>query len=74
MDELTKKVDKNRATIYRYESDAIEMPASMLQLMADTLNPSPDDGLEAHKKEYHRARKENGYNGSILSTTTTVQK
>ena len=28
VDELAKKVGKNRATIYRYESDAIEMPAS----------------------------------------------
>ena len=36
----------NRATIYRYESDAIEMPASMLQPLADALNTSPDDLMD----------------------------
>lgn len=43
VDDLAKKVCKNRATIYRYESDAIEMPASMLQPLADALNTSPDE-------------------------------
>ncbi len=46
VDELAKKVGKNRATIYRYESDAIEMPASMLQPLADALNTSPDELMD----------------------------
>lgn len=43
VDELAAKVGKNRATIYRYESDAIEMPASMLKPLADALDTTPDD-------------------------------
>ena len=43
VDELAAKVGKNRATIYRYESDAIEMPASMLQPLADALSTTPDE-------------------------------
>lgn len=43
VDELAQRVGKNRATIYRYESDAIEMPASMLQPLADALSISPDE-------------------------------
>lgn len=43
VDDLAKKVGKNRATIYRYENDEIEMPASMLQPLADALNTSPDE-------------------------------
>ena len=43
VDELASKVGKNRATIYRYESDAIEMPASMLRPLADALATTPDE-------------------------------
>ncbi len=46
VDELAVKVGKNRATIYRYESDAIEMPASMLQPLADALETSPDELMD----------------------------
>lgn len=46
VDELAQKVGKNRATIYRYESDAIEMPASMLQPLANALNTSPDELMD----------------------------
>lgn len=42
VDELAAKLDKNRATIYRYESDAIEMPASLLKPLADALDTIPD--------------------------------
>lgn len=31
VDDLATKLGKNRATIYCYESDAIEMPASLLK-------------------------------------------
>ena len=46
VDELSKKVGKNRATIYRYENDEIEMPASMLQPLGDALNTSPDELMD----------------------------
>jgi len=46
VDELAAKVGKNRATIYRYESDAIEMPASMIQPLADALDTSPDELMD----------------------------
>lgn len=42
VDELASRLGKNRATIYRYESDAIEMPASMLKPLADALDTTPD--------------------------------
>lgn len=42
VDELAAKLDKNRATIYRYESDTIEMPASLLKPLADALDTVPD--------------------------------
>lgn len=46
VDELAAKVGKNRATIYRYENDAIEMPASMLKPLADALDTTPDDLMD----------------------------
>ena len=46
VDELAVKVGKNRATIYRYESDAIEMPASMLKPLANALDTTPDDLMD----------------------------
>lgn len=42
VDDLAAKLGKNRATIYRYESDAIEMPASLLKPLADALDTVPD--------------------------------
>lgn len=42
VDELAKKLGKNRATVYRYESDAIkEMPLSVLVPLADALYTTP---------------------------------
>lgn len=46
VDALAKKVGKNRATIYRYENDEIEMPASMLQPLANALDTSPDELMD----------------------------
>ena len=43
VDDLAAKLGKNRATIYRYESDAIEMPASLLKPLADALDTVPDE-------------------------------
>jgi transcriptional regulator with XRE-family HTH domain len=59
VDELAEKLGKNRATIYRYENDEIEMPASLLKPMADALDTVPDflmgwdtftEGTEANDK------------------------
>lgn len=42
VDELAKKLGKNRATIYRYESDEIDnMPISVLEPLAKALHVSP---------------------------------
>ena len=46
VDTLAEKVGKNRATIYRYENDEIEMPASMLQPLAEALSTSPDELMD----------------------------
>lgn len=42
VDELAKKVGKNRATIYRYENDEIEMPVNLLKPIAEALDTVPD--------------------------------
>ena len=46
VDELAAKVGKNRATVYRYENDAIEMPASILKQLADALSIAPDELMD----------------------------
>ena len=46
VDDLAAKLGKNRATIYRYESDAIEMPASLLKPLADALDTIPDELMD----------------------------
>lgn len=41
-DDLAVKLNKNRATIYRYESDEIEkLPASVLESLASALDVTP---------------------------------
>ena len=44
--ELANRVGKNPATIYRYEGNAIEMPASMLKPLADALDTAPDELMD----------------------------
>ncbi len=46
VDELAAKLDKNRATIYRYESDTIEMPASLLKPLAAALDTEPTELMD----------------------------
>ena len=46
VDDLAVKLGKNRATIYRYESDTIEMPASLLKPLADALDTIPDELMD----------------------------
>ena len=42
-DELGQRIGKNRATVYRYESDDIEnMPVSILQPLSDALHTTPE--------------------------------
>lgn len=42
-DELGRRIGKNRATVYRYESDDIEsMPVSILQPLSDALHTTPE--------------------------------
>ncbi|MFV0314763.1 MAG: helix-turn-helix domain-containing protein [Anaerotignum sp.] len=42
VDELAAKLDKNRATIYRYENGAIEnLPITVLEPLAKALNTTP---------------------------------
>lgn len=42
VDELAKKIGKNRATIYRYENNEIEnLPTTVLEPLAKALNVSP---------------------------------
>ena len=40
-DDLGTRIGKNRATIYRYESDDIDIPLSIIKSIADVLNVSP---------------------------------
>lgn len=50
-DELAASINKNRATIYRYEREDIEMPYSVIEPLAKALKTTPDYllGLEALK-------------------------
>lgn len=42
VDELAEKLNKNRATIYRYENDEIEnLPITILEPLAEILNTTP---------------------------------
>lgn len=46
VDDLAAKLGKNRATIYRYENDAIEMPATFLKPLADALDTTPGELMD----------------------------
>lgn len=42
VDEVAEKINKNRATIYRYENDEIEnLPITVLEPLAEVLNTTP---------------------------------
>lgn len=56
--ELSQMVGKNPATIYRYESDAIEMPASMLKPLADALDINPNELMEWGKLPDNEAERQ----------------
>lgn len=46
VDELAAKLGKNRATIYRYENDSIEMPAALLKPLSDALETEPSELMD----------------------------
>ena len=44
VEELADRLGKNKATVYRYESDAIkDLPVSVLESLADALQTTPAD-------------------------------
>ena len=52
VDELAKKLHKNRATVYRYENDDIkDLPITILEPLAQALNTSPAYLLGWNKSE-----------------------
>ena len=54
VDDLAKKLGKNRATIYRYEKDEIEnLPISILKPLAKALNTTPGELLNWESDEKH---------------------
>lgn len=46
VDDLAAKLGKNRATIYRYENDMIEMPATLLKPLAEILDTTPGELMD----------------------------
>ena len=46
VDQLAPKLGKTRATIYRYENDMIEMPASLLKPLAEILDTTPGELMD----------------------------
>lgn len=62
VDEVAEKLGKNRATIYRYESDEIEnMPITVLEPLAKILNTTPSYlmGWDDLKTAAYNSEKEN---------------
>lgn len=59
VDEVAERIDKNRATVYRYEnSDIGDIPTGVLETLAKALSTTPaqlmgwdDDGLTARDKK-----------------------
>ncbi len=56
VEELADRLGKNKATVYRYESDAIkDLPVSVLENLADVLRTTPADlmGIESEQDPYY---------------------
>ncbi|MDY5882079.1 MAG: helix-turn-helix transcriptional regulator [Roseburia sp.] len=68
VDELADKLGKNRATIYRYESDDIKnLPITVLVPLATALETTPGDLMESQVKRLSTyAEKINGTNYTRL--------
>ncbi len=55
VDEVAEKLNKNRATIYRYESDEIEnLPITILEPLAEILNTTPAFLMGWEENEYEK--------------------
>jgi len=60
-DELAMRLGKNRATVYRYESDEIEnFPVSVIGPLAEILDVSPGYLMGWEENEKPAAKKDNG--------------
>ncbi|MDY2632409.1 MAG: helix-turn-helix domain-containing protein [Clostridium sp.] len=78
VDEVAKKLNKNRATIYRYESNDIEnLPVNILEPLAIVLNTTPaclmgwSEDLESNKKvfnEFDKNHNNNFYERKLLNS------
>ena len=54
VDELAAKLGKNRATVYRYESDEIrKLPLDVLEALASALGKTPGELLPDHSRDSH---------------------
>lgn len=40
-DDLAARIGKNRATLYRYEADQVEIPLSVIEALAEALHVTP---------------------------------
>ena len=76
VDEVAEKLNKNRATIYRYESNDIEnLPVNILEPLAKVLNTTPsylmgwDKELDTYKEnfiKFSKAHNKNYFEKEIL--------
>lgn len=86
VDDLASKLGKNRATVYRYESDEIEnMPLEVLEPLAKALNVTPaylmgwDDTAPApaeddHTQELLQDLRDNPQIGVLLSASKDLNE
>lgn len=66
VEELARKLNKNRATIYRYEKGEIEnLPLDILEPLAKALDTTPQYLMGWEYKELVGMRMNDGYNESI---------
>jgi transcriptional regulator with XRE-family HTH domain len=83
VDELAEKLGKNRATIYRYESDEIEnMPTAVLEPLAKALQTTPaylmgwsekyQEEFQLSKSEQNHLHKYRSIDGKGKHTVDTV--
>lgn len=74
VDDLAQKLDKNRATIYRYESDEIEnMPLTILEPLAKALNVSPAYLMGWEQEGEHKLSSEYRYYPVSISAGLPIE-
>ena len=68
VDELAKHLNKNRATIYRYEKEEIEnLPIDILEPLSKALNTTPQYLMGWDTKEMYGIRIKDGDNETIYT-------